>query len=107
VQLAQAVLEHLAETNQNGRIDAAQDERIDQFLEIDPALRVLVGMYPNVAIRPMEKIAFAPAIDIVSILGIIDRPALAGFEQNGFSRALCCQNSSVLRNAVTGQVEFD
>ena len=37
VNLAETVLQNLAEANQNRRIDAAQDELVDQLFEIDAA----------------------------------------------------------------------
>src|SRR5262245_59747026 len=109
------MLEDFPEPDQDGRTDAAENESVDQLLEIDQTLRILVRMHQNVAVGSDGKIAFAPTFDIVAFRGVTNGPALARFKQHRFNRALGCQfyrlstsaKTSVLRNALTGQVEFD
>ncbi len=54
VNLAQPVLQDLGEANQNRQRDAAQDQRVDQLLQIDER-RVLFGMDQNVPRSLIEK----------------------------------------------------
>ena len=51
VNLAQPVFQNVGEADQDGQRNTAQYQRVDQFLEVDGARRVLFGMNPNVAVR--------------------------------------------------------
>ena len=75
---AEAVLEDLAEANQNRQGDAAQLQVIDQFLQIDLAFGILVGMHADVAGCTHAKVALAPAIDVVQLGGLRYGPAVGG-----------------------------
>jgi hypothetical protein len=75
VDLAQAVLEDLAEPDQDGRVDAAKDELIDQFFEIHSAARLFLRVNPKIAVLTDRKIALAPCRNIVQIVGVTDCPA--------------------------------
>jgi hypothetical protein len=49
VDLRQAVLENFGEADQDGERDPAQQQRIDQFLQVDGALGFLGGMNQKVS----------------------------------------------------------
>ena len=49
---------------------------IDQLLEVDPALRFFGGVHPNVAVRSDGEVALPPAIDLVQLGSVCDRPGI-------------------------------
>ena len=96
VHLAQAVFQNFAEADQDGQRDAAELQVVDQFLEIDAARGVLVGMHPHVAVRFDRKIAFAPTGDIVELARFGDGPAVGRFaHRSGLVGSYSCHEASV------------
>ena len=102
VHLAQPVLQDFGEADQDGQVDAAQHQRIDQFLEVDRAGGVLFGVHEDVPVVAHREVALAPARDVVESLatcgvqrsvGSITSEPLRPFLSNAVSL-----NLSVLRN---------
>ena len=91
--LAQAVLQNLAEANQDRRIDAAQHQLVDQFLQIDAARWFFVGMHPEMAVLADREIAFSPGGNIVQFTGVIDGPSLGGFEDLRWSKTFTANSA--------------
>ena len=83
VELAQTVLQNVGEANQNGQVDAAQHQRVDQLLQIDGARRVFFGMDPHVPVIAHREIAFAPTGDVVEIAGGFRGPAFRRLHHQG------------------------
>src|SRR5208283_129893 len=80
LQLLKLVAEDFPEADQDGRVDAAQDQGIDQLLEVDGAVGVAAGMHQHVAFFADREIALAPARDVEGLTGLGDAPALHGLE---------------------------
>jgi hypothetical protein len=95
VNFAQAVFENLAEAEQDGRLDAAKHELIDQFLQIDAAGAILVGMYPEVAVFRYGKITFAPTHYVIQLGGIGDCPPISRLKN------LCCVGQACVQLLIT------
>ena len=80
VHFAQAMLQNLAEAEQNRRSDSAQDQLIDQLFQIDceraGSLSGWTQRWPFVADR---EIALAPTRDVVEFSGVGRGPALGRF----------------------------
>ena len=92
VDFAQPVLEDVGEADQDREVDAAQHQRVDQFLEIDGAGRILLRVDAHVPVVPDREIALAPAGDVVEIAGELRRPSLGGLhDQRGSFTAVSFQ----------------
>ena len=76
VNLAQPVLEDVGEANQEGDRNPAQDQRIDQLLQIDGAGGVLGRMDADVSQIVDREIALAPTGDVVHLAGVLRGPPL-------------------------------
>ncbi len=74
------VAEDFAEANEDGRIDAAQNQRIDQLFQVDGAGGVASRMHQHVSLFADREIAFAPAGDVEGLAGLGDAPTLRGLE---------------------------
>ena len=114
--LAQPVFQNFAEANQDRRMDAAQNELIDQLFQIDAARVVFGRMNPEMPVRSDGKVAFSPRVHIVELGCVADGPPFGGFENLGSVQNLHCQfvipswnnpvraeNFSVLRIAPRGK----
>jgi hypothetical protein len=73
--LAQAVLQQVAEADQHGQVDALGLEPVDQQLEVDCPVRVLGGMDTEVSLVADGEVAFAPVGHFIQVGGLQDRPA--------------------------------
>ncbi len=60
-----AVLQDLGEADQDRQVDAAQDEGVDEILQVDPAARVLGRVHDQVAVFADPEVTLAPTCDIV------------------------------------------
>ena len=49
--LAEPVLKNVGEADQDGQRNTAQNQRVDQFLEVNGARRILLRMNADVAVR--------------------------------------------------------
>jgi hypothetical protein len=74
VDLSQAVLQNLSEAQQDGRRDASQHNGIHQLFQVDPSLRVLVRMHPEMSVIAYRKVALAPTGHIVELIGVSGVP---------------------------------
>ena len=85
VNFAQAVLQNVAEANQDRQGDAAQLELIDQFLQIDRAVGVFIRVDAYMAVGTDGEIALAPTGDVVKFRRFGDGPAVGGLaNRRGF-----------------------
>ena len=91
VNLAQAMFQNLAEANQNRRMDAAQNQLIHQFLQIDARASVLGRMNPQMPVRRRRRIALSPGVYIVELAASRDGPPFGRFENLGSIQNLYCQ----------------
>ena len=94
VNLAQPVLEDVGEADQHGKRDAAQNQRIDQLLQVDRAGRVLGRMDMDVAVAVDGEIALAPTGDVVQIAGVLGGPPLDGVEDDSSFSTVSLQLAS-------------
>ena len=78
VHLAQAVLQNFAEADQDRQRDAAELQLVDQFLEVDGAAGILVGVDQHVAVLADREVALAPTGDVVEFRRFRDGPAIGG-----------------------------
>jgi len=100
------VLENIGEADQHRERDAAQDQRIDQLLQIDGAGGIFGWMDMDVAISFDGEIALAPTGDIVQIAGMLSGPPLRIQDQRPFSTVslqLTPESLSVLKNERSGK----
>ena len=81
--LAQPVLQDVGEADQDRQVDAAQHQRIDQFLEVDGAGGVLFRVDADVAVLAHREVALAPARDVVEVAGQLGAPSLGGLHDQG------------------------
>ena len=72
-------MQNFAEADQDRQRDAAELQIVDQLLQIERAVRFLVGMHPEVAVVADGKIAFAPTGDVVKLAGLGGGPAVGRF----------------------------
>ncbi len=98
VQLAEAMLEDVGEADQDGQIDAAQHQRVDQFLEVDRARRVLFRVHQHVAIVADRKVALAPARHVIKVAGDLRRPSFSGLDHDGALTAISIQLGNLSLN---------
>ena len=96
VQLAQTVLQDVGEADQNGQVDAAQHQRVDQFLEVDRARGVLFRVDQDVPVVADRKIALAPTGDVVEIAGDLRGPAFRGLHHQRALAAISFQLAAFL-----------
>ena len=83
VHLAQAVLQDLAEADQDGQGDAAQLQIVRQLLQIDAALRIFGGVHPHVPVLADGEVALAPSGDVVQLGSVGGGPAVGWFADGG------------------------
>src|SRR4051794_12671018 len=76
VNLAKPVLQDLAEAEQDGRIDATEDELVDKLLQVDGAGWFFARVDPEAAVLANREVAFAPCGDIVQLTGIGGGPPI-------------------------------
>src|SRR5436853_6163515 len=69
------MLQNIGEPDQDGKVDAAQHERIHQLLEIDRARPIFFRVDQNVPVLTNRKITLAPAGDVIEIAGHLRRPS--------------------------------
>ena len=74
VDFADPVAEDIREPKQNGQLNAALLELIDQFLEVDRLRRVFVGMNGYVPLGVDSEIVLAPKANAVKFQRVIDLP---------------------------------
>ena len=65
--LAQAVLEDVAEADQHGRLDAPGLEPVDQLLQVDGPIGVLGGMDVDVPLGVDGEVALSPVGHFVQV----------------------------------------
>src|SRR5438128_462110 len=82
VQLAQAMFQDVGKADEDGQRDAAQDERVNQLLQVDRARGVLVRMHADVAAVVDGEIALAPTGNVVKIGGTLGGPPFGRLENN-------------------------
>ena len=74
--LAQPVLQDLAEPQQDREVDAPQLQAVHQRLEVDALGRVFVGMHEQVPVGADGKIPVAPAGYLVELGGVRRTPMI-------------------------------
>ena len=62
VNLAQPVLQDFAEADQDGRVDAAKHELVDQLFQIDAAVGFFAGMNPEIAVARRRRNSLSPRL---------------------------------------------
>ena len=77
VDVGEPLPEDVAEADEDRQADAAQLQVIDQLLQVDPALGILRRVDADVAVRADGEVALAPALDLVELGGVGDRPRIA------------------------------
>jgi len=87
VQFAEAMLE----ADQDGKINAAQHESVDQFFQVDRAPGFLFRMDADVAVVAHGKVPFAPTGDVIEVAGGLGRPSFGGLNDERAFAAVCCQ----------------
>ena len=80
VQFAQAVLQNLCKAHQNRKVDAPQNQRIDQLLQIDRAVRLFLGVHEQLPAVADRKISLAPARNVVQLACILRGPSVGGLQ---------------------------
>ena len=65
--VAEPLLEDVAEPDQDRQADAAQLQVVDQLLQVDGLAGVLGGVHPDVAVRRDGEVVLAPAFDLVEL----------------------------------------
>src|SRR5262249_7086003 len=91
----EAMLKNFAETNQNRQRDTAKLEIVDQLLKIERAIRIFVGMHPQVSVRADGEVAFSPAGNVVEIGGLGCGPAVGRFAHRSSVSEYCRHEISV------------
>ena len=92
--LAQAVVEDVGEADQNGQVDAAKHQRIDQLFQVDGPRRVFFRVNQHVPVAAHREIAFAPTGNVVEITGELRRPPFCGLNHHGTFAAVSFQLAS-------------
>ena len=82
--LADAVLQDVGEAHEHWQADAAHDEFIDEFLEIDLLVFALGGEDGDVSVIVDAEVPLAPIPDVVDVGGILNAPRLHGLHQIHF-----------------------
>ena len=91
VQLAQPVLQDVGEANQDRQVDAAEDERIDQLLQVDRASGILFRVDADMSVLPHREVSLAPTSDIVEVAGQLRGPSFGGLHDQGAFAAISFQ----------------
>src|ERR1700674_5463398 len=87
VHLAQAVLQDFAEADQNRQRNAPELQVVDQFLEVDGAAGILLGVDLQVAVLADREIALAPTGYVVEIRGLGRGPSIGGLANGAVSES--------------------
>ncbi len=74
VDFPEAVLEHVAEAEENRQVDAAELEIVDELFQVDKLRRVFRGVNEQIARLADGEVTRAPATDVVHFGGIAGRP---------------------------------
>src|SRR5262249_13316681 len=96
VNLTQAVLENVGEADQNRKVDASENQRVDQRFQFDRTRWLLGRMNAGVAFGVDGKIAFAPTGNIIKVAGVFGRPAFRRLQHDRALPAISLQISSSL-----------
>src|SRR5439155_24971096 len=88
VNLAETVLQDLAEADKDRWVDTAKNQLVDQFLQVDGARGFLTGVDPQVAVFVDGEIAFARLVDVVQLAGIGCGPPFRRFDNLNAFKAL-------------------
>ena len=83
----------------------AQLEIVDQFLEVDAAAGVLVGVHPHVAVLADGKVALAPAGDVVELGCLGGGPPVGGLANRAVGKPGGGHETSVSTDLVSGASE--
>ena len=86
VHVAQPVLQDIGEADQDRKGDPAQLQLLDEFFQVDAALRLFGRMNLNVAVLAHREITFAPARHVIQLTCIDGRPALGGLPNCCFTQ---------------------
>ena len=78
VQPLETVAQDVGETQHHGRVEVARLEPPDDFIEVDVAIRRLVGPHHHVTRVVDAEVAVAPGLDAVQIERVLDLPASDG-----------------------------
>jgi hypothetical protein len=76
VDFTQAVLENVGKPDENRQVDAAQNQRIHQLLQVDRPRGILFRVNAYVPVLANGKVALPPARDIVEVAGKLGSPSL-------------------------------
>ncbi len=74
VNLGQTMLQDVGKTDQDGQVDPAHLQPVDQLLQVDGAIGVFAGVYPHVAFLADREVALAPAGNVIHLGGVVNRP---------------------------------
>ena len=94
VDFAEAVLQDVGEADEDGEVDAAQDQRVDQFLEVDGARGILLGVDEDVSVVAHRKVALAPTGDVVEVAGRLRGPSFRRLHDEGALAAISFQRGA-------------
>src|SRR5207253_8708130 len=72
--LADAVPQDVGEPQEDGELNAAELELIDEVFQVDGVVGPLVGVDGDVAAGVDSEIALPPAVDAVHLDGVLDLP---------------------------------
>src|SRR5262249_15101583 len=75
--------------------DPAELKIVDQFFQVERAIRVFVGMYPKLAIRANGEVALAPTGNVIEIRSLGCSPAIGRFAHRGAVSEYGCHEISV------------
>ena len=76
--VTEAMLQDVGESDEHRKADAAELEAIDELLQVDGAGRVLGWMDLHVAIVIDREVSVAPARHLVELAGVVDAPGARG-----------------------------
>src|SRR5262245_2305052 len=97
MQLAKPVFQDIGKADQDGKIDAAQHERVDQLLEIDRDRRIFFRMHMHVPVIADRKISLAPARHVEELARDLSRPPLGRLDHHRPLTPVSFQYSALLR----------
>ena len=90
VDVADAVAEDVAEPDQHGQADPAEQQMVGELLEVDRLLGILRGVDQHVPGRRDREVAFPPPIDFVEVRGVANRE---GFASLPAPMTSCCRGT--------------
>src|SRR4051794_40940346 len=95
------MLQNVCEADQYRDVDSAQNQSIDQFLQVDGAGRIFLGMNAHMSVFTDGEIAFTPARYVVEVAGKLSGPTLGGFHHQGALAAVLFQCAPLLTLSVS------